>query len=187
MRPLTPSRQANVRKVAALRVAGASWTEVAREMGTTTSAARRSYEREVGDHVVEMSRSHNRAAAGSMRELPGEVTRLLHDPDDARGVHAVLREPRRRDVIADKAACGSADPDMFVPWGNTIATEPAIAICSGCPVRGECAADSLMAPMKMHGVWGGLPSRRRNGLQQALEGAGFVFPTTKRSGEKKAA
>lgn len=184
MRSLSPFRHADVRKVAGLRIAGASWAEVAQEMGVTPASARRTYEREVGDHLVEMSRNHNRVAARDLEGLPGGVVELLHDPADAEGVLAVLREPRRREVLGDLAACVIADPDMFVPWGKDTSLGPAVAICGDCPVRGECATDSLMAPMKMYGVWGGLSTRRRVQLQRALEAVGFAFPTTKRRSEK---
>jgi WhiB family transcriptional regulator, redox-sensing transcriptional regulator len=57
------------------------------------------------------------------------------------------------------AACAGTDPDLWFAAG---AIEHRIAkrICRLCPVREECLAYAMDAPVD-HGVWGGLTERER--------------------------
>ncbi|MCV7205281.1 WhiB family transcriptional regulator [Mycolicibacterium peregrinum] len=53
-----------------------------------------------------------------------------------------------------RAACADTDPAVFFP-GEGQPTEPAKAICSGCPVRVECGQAAIDRGER-HGVWGGM-------------------------------
>lgn len=59
------------------------------------------------------------------------------------------------------AACRGVDPDRLFVQGA--AQNRAKAICSGCPVRTECLADSLDNQIEF-GVWGGMTERERRAL-----------------------
>lgn len=58
-----------------------------------------------------------------------------------------------------RAACASADPDLFFPISSSGAShgqeQRAKAICALCHVRAECLAFALET-RQLHGVWGGL-------------------------------
>lgn len=53
-----------------------------------------------------------------------------------------------------QAACANTNPAVFFP-GDGKSTEPAKAICRGCPVKSECRQDAMDRGEK-HGVWGGM-------------------------------
>ena len=64
----------------------------------------------------------------------------------------------------DKAACLTADPELFFPIGNTgpalLQIEEAKAVCQGCVVREDCLEYALSEHID-HGVWGGCSERER--------------------------
>ncbi len=66
-----------------------------------------------------------------------------------------------------RAACASADPELFFPISYS---GPALrqvarakAICARCPIRQECLRYALDAG-SIHGVWGGMTEGERQRL-----------------------
>lgn len=68
-----------------------------------------------------------------------------------------------------KAACRGHDPDAWFPTVGKPSGE-AVAICTGCPVREQCA-DYADAHGERHGLWGGLTTdeRYRRARRRQLE------------------
>jgi len=62
-----------------------------------------------------------------------------------------------------RAACLSADPDLFFPDRGESA-EPARQVCAQCPVRQPCLEFAISHGI-MHGIWGGLTERERRALR----------------------
>lgn len=62
------------------------------------------------------------------------------------------------------ALCAERDPDLFFAPG---ALEHKIAkrICRDCPVRRQCLAYAMNAPVD-HGIWGGLTERERRRVRR---------------------
>jgi len=64
-----------------------------------------------------------------------------------------------------RAACTSADPEVFYParsdTGNALAAK---AICATCPVVDECLQWALDHD-EIYGVWGGLSEHERRELR----------------------
>jgi hypothetical protein len=56
--------------------------------------------------------------------------------------------------LPDAPACAGADPDLFfpLPWQSV---DPAMAICSGCPVQAVCLVRAR-ARGERYGIWGGV-------------------------------
>jgi WhiB family transcriptional regulator, redox-sensing transcriptional regulator len=69
-----------------------------------------------------------------------------------------------------RAACLSADPDLFFPISSSgpgrDQVAKAKAICTGCPVRQECLEYAL-ATRQIHGVWGGTSEEERHLLRRS--------------------
>jgi WhiB family redox-sensing transcriptional regulator len=69
----------------------------------------------------------------------------------------------------EKAACGSEDPELFFPIGNTgpaiLQAEEAKQVCRRCEVREQCLEWALNKP-EDHGVWGGLSEDERRALKR---------------------
>jgi WhiB family redox-sensing transcriptional regulator len=67
----------------------------------------------------------------------------------------------------DRAACRSADPELFFPVGNDgpalVGIAAAKAICARCPVIAECLSFALVAVPE--GIAGGLTVEERRGLR----------------------
>lgn len=65
---------------------------------------------------------------------------------------------------SDRAACLGADPDLFFPVGSggvaVHDTAAAKAICSACPVIGDCRSYAFHT-RQTFGVWGGLDEEER--------------------------
>jgi WhiB family redox-sensing transcriptional regulator len=87
----------------------------------------------------------------------------------ATGLHP-LAAPRRPDWI-DRAACRSADPELFHPVATTgrryeCQVEDAKGICLLCPVRTRC----LQTAIQVHatGIWGGTTDDERVRLVRVL-------------------
>lgn len=57
------------------------------------------------------------------------------------------------------ALCGNTNSDLFFAVG-AMEHKQAKRICRECPVRGECLAYAMEAPVD-HGIWGGLTERER--------------------------
>jgi WhiB family redox-sensing transcriptional regulator len=76
-----------------------------------------------------------------------------------------------------RAACRSADPELFFPVSETgpstadMAT--AKAVCARCPVCSECLAFAL-ATRQTHGVWGGTIPGERTALRKRAGAAGLA-------------
>lgn len=73
-----------------------------------------------------------------------------------------------------RAACLSADPDLFFPISSSGPARDQVAkaksICAGCQVRRECLGYAL-ATHQIHGVWGGTSEEERQLLRsQAPDG-----------------
>ena len=113
------------------------------------------------------------------RTLPSGRTRY--------GVITPPPHPLRRGVAVDHAlralvtryarcADSGLDPDRWFPVSVDPATArqeaaAAIAICTGCLVRGECLVLSLRHwDIGQHGVWGGLVAADRARLRHGLPG-----------------
>lgn len=61
------------------------------------------------------------------------------------------------------AKCLHGDPDLWFPEkGHADQSFWARAICSTCPVRGECL-DQALAERHTHGIWGGTTPGQREG------------------------
>jgi WhiB family transcriptional regulator, redox-sensing transcriptional regulator len=67
-----------------------------------------------------------------------------------------------------RAACLSADPDLFFPISSSGPALDQVAkaksICAGCQVRQECLGYAL-ATHQIHGVWGGTSEEDRQLLR----------------------
>lgn len=71
----------------------------------------------------------------------------------------------------DRAACATADPELFFPEQDSRSTREAKRICADCPVRVDCLTAAI-ANREEYGVWGGLTEReRRRALVRAGEAA----------------
>ncbi|GAA4972882.1 WhiB family redox-sensing transcriptional regulator [Nonomuraea thailandensis] len=71
---------------------------------------------------------------------------------------------------ADRAACGTHDPDLFFPlaW-ETLSTAQAAdvrSICAACAVRRPCLEWAL-ATGEADGMWGGVTPRERRRMRAA--------------------
>jgi WhiB family redox-sensing transcriptional regulator len=62
----------------------------------------------------------------------------------------------------EDAACYGIEPDVFFPTSEEEAG-PALAYCSGCPIRETCLAWALKNGER-YGVWGGLTEQQRRRL-----------------------
>jgi WhiB family redox-sensing transcriptional regulator len=64
-----------------------------------------------------------------------------------------------------RAACQSAEPDLFFPISSTGKSleqvAEAKAVCARCLVRRQCLAFALRT-RQMHGVWGGMTEEERS-------------------------
>jgi len=90
---------------------------------------------------------HNRTAAPLVRLLPAGLAGYIgHTPAG----------------WTTRAACAETDPEAFYP-AKGASTVAAKAVCTRCPVRGECLAEALER-RERHGVWGGLSEPERRAL-----------------------
>lgn len=68
---------------------------------------------------------------------------------------------------SDRAACLSAEPELFFPIGSAgLAVDDvaaAKAICAGCVVVDECR-DYALRSRQPFGVWGGLDEEQRRAI-----------------------
>ncbi len=69
-----------------------------------------------------------------------------------------------------RAACLSADPELFFPLTSAGPSVRQIAqaktVCRRCPVRAECL-DFALATRQPHGVWGGTSELDRSRMRAA--------------------
>ena len=69
----------------------------------------------------------------------------------------------------EHAACLDEDPELFFPVGSTppalAQTRRAKAVCTPCPVRGECLRWALDTCQDA-GVWGGLDEEERRVIRR---------------------
>ncbi|MFP5299420.1 MAG: WhiB family transcriptional regulator [Actinomycetota bacterium] len=56
-------------------------------------------------------------------------------------------------------SCASFDPEIFFAVGAQEHRQ-AKSICGDCPVRSQCLAYAMEAPVD-HGIWGGMTERER--------------------------
>ena len=68
----------------------------------------------------------------------------------------------------DRALCLDQEPSIFVSEEHRFNPTKAISICKQCEVRAECLAYSIHAKCTA-GVFGGLTSEDRKGLQNRLK------------------
>jgi WhiB family redox-sensing transcriptional regulator len=90
----------------------------------------------------------NRRAA--LAFSPGAAGPLLGEPDPP---------------WEDRAACITADPDLFFPEAGEHGGEQAKAVCASCPVRRECLEGAL-ARNEKYGIWGGTSGADRRELRR---------------------
>lgn len=69
---------------------------------------------------------------------------------------------------AKRAACADVDPELFHPDKRSTRTDIAAAkaICSHCPVAGDCLQDALSRDES--GIWGGLTEQERGHLRHIM-------------------
>ena len=67
--------------------------------------------------------------------------------------------------------CAGMDPDLFFSPG-ALEHKMAKEICRRCPVRRECLAYAMDAPVD-HGVWGGLTERERRRYRRRAGAQGW--------------
>jgi WhiB family redox-sensing transcriptional regulator len=73
-----------------------------------------------------------------------------------------------------RAACRSADPELFFPVSGTGPSVAQIAEAKAvCEVRGECLAFAL-ATRQLHGIWGGTSPEERTVLRNKARAAGLA-------------
>lgn len=63
------------------------------------------------------------------------------------------------------AACRGLDVRLFYPDSGR-RSGPAIAVCSGCPVRTACLEHAVVTGER-HGVWGGKSEDERRAIRRA--------------------
>lgn len=68
-------------------------------------------------------------------------------------------------------SCAGTDPDLWFAVGAR-EHKDAKRICRGCPVRRECLAYAMDAPVD-HGVWGGLTERERRRYRRQAGASGW--------------
>jgi WhiB family transcriptional regulator, redox-sensing transcriptional regulator len=83
-----------------------------------------------------------------------------------------------------RAACLSADPDLFFPISSSGPARDQVAkaksICATCQVRQECL-DYALATHEIHGVWGGTSEEERKLLRSQGPGTALrVHPSSSR-------
>ena len=76
----------------------------------------------------------------------------------------VIRQRVQAGAWLTRAACRGMDPELFFPERGE-PTEPAKAVCAGCPVRGECL-DYALTNVERFGIWGGLSERERRAIRR---------------------
>ena len=121
-----------------------------------------------------------------MAASPGIPSARIVPPGRTRdGVTTSPPHPLRHGAAADHAlwaqvtryarcADSGLDPDCWFPVsvdpaGARLEAAAAIAVCTGCPVRGECLVLSLRHwDIGQHGVWGGLVPADRARLRRRL-------------------
>lgn len=71
-----------------------------------------------------------------------------------------------------RAACQSADPDLFFPVSSTGKSleqlAEAKAVCARCLVRSQCLVFALQT-RQLHGIWGGLTEEERGRISLERE------------------
>ena len=76
-----------------------------------------------------------------------------------------------------RAACRSADPELFFPVSETGPSTAEItrakAVCARCEVCSDCLAFAL-ATRQAHGVWGGTSPEERALLRKRGQAAGLA-------------
>jgi len=76
-----------------------------------------------------------------------------------------------------RAACRSADPELFFPVSGTGPSLAQIAeaktVCARCEVRSECLALAL-ATGQVYGIWGGTSPEERAVLRKKARAAGLA-------------
>jgi len=98
-------------------------------------------------------------------------------PHPLRRGAAVDHALRARVTRYARCADSGLDPDQWFPVSVDPASArqeaaAAIAVCTSCPVRGECLVLSLRQwDLGQHGVWGGLVTADRARLRRALTAA----------------
>ena len=67
------------------------------------------------------------------------------------------------------AACANHDPELWwVDDTKDCGAKIALAVCSTCPVRGDCLQHAQDMPER-EGIWGGLLPRERRNLATVTE------------------
>ena len=71
-----------------------------------------------------------------------------------------------REPWYEEAACASYPAEVFFPSSEVpLESNPAKAICEGCPVREECLSFALETA-QAEGVWGGMDAGERRRLRR---------------------
>lgn len=70
----------------------------------------------------------------------------------------------------EKAACTTANPELFFPEGTKeqqgVATYKAKHICSGCTIAKQCLAEALANDEE--GIWGGTTTNERKAMKKTI-------------------
>ena len=77
--------------------------------------------------------------------------------------------------MARGACVGRSDVAWFPSRGED--TEPAKAICRGCPVLQECADFATRPGGERFGIWAGMSERERRGERRRRAEAGATHPS----------
>jgi WhiB family redox-sensing transcriptional regulator len=86
---------------------------------------------------------------------------LLEDPlSKGSAVELVLSQaPILDQDWRSSGLCAATDPDLWFAVG-AVEHREAKSICRRCPVRSQCLAYAMEAPVD-HGIWGGMTERER--------------------------
>ncbi len=98
-------------------------------------------------------------------DLPDDLEeRALHLRHDTEQVYATLQALLTPPAWWRSAACRGRGPDMFFPTvGEPV--DPALEVCSGCPVVAQCAD---AGESERFGIWGGLSGKRRKERRRSV-------------------
>jgi WhiB family transcriptional regulator, redox-sensing transcriptional regulator len=95
---------------------------------------------------------------------PHEVAAARRDPRLVRA----FAERRVDEGWRSKALCSRHDPETFFPAPRET-SDPAVALCRSCEVRGACLAWALDTG-DCYGVWGGTTARERRAMAPVWRG-----------------
>ena len=99
--------------------------------------------------------------AGTVEQYPLRPTRA-DEPRDVDAEHGRASAPFVPMPWVENALCAEVDTEIFFPQKGG-STAEAKSICAECLVAAECLEYAL-ATGQRHGIWGGVPERKRRTL-----------------------